>query len=159
VNTTPELPALHVLNSVFAGITGQDPYLVEQLKAGIEHALAAEGANPSPAVFASAVAALQKKLHPDGCDIRHGFEVCDAAASPAPADSLWTRMQVIDALKRLAPYPESTLLITNLQSAFCPPGTRWTPRRQAAYRDILDFIAALAIARKRERAKLTLLFM
>ncbi|HLP09673.1 MAG TPA: hypothetical protein VK178_16035 [Opitutaceae bacterium] len=163
-----ELPALHLLNAVFAGVTGQDLYLAQQLKAGIEQALAETGAVAvagasaaaiTPAAFAAAVQALQRKFTGADAQPQHGFAHCDAAQNPAPADSLWTRQQVLDALKRLAPYPEATLLITNLHATFCPPGRRWTERRQAAYREVLDFLAALAVARKRERANLTLLFL
>ncbi len=167
MSVPPELPALHLLNSVFAGVTGQDLYLAQQLKAGIEQALADGGmaavagaavAGVTPAAFAAAVQALQRKFTGED-DLRHGFAHCDAAQSPAAADSLWTRQQVLDALKRLAPYPEATLLITNLHATFCPPGRRWTVRRREAYREVLDFLAALAVARKRERANLTLLFL
>ena len=65
-------------------------------------------------------------------DLRHGFAHCDAAQGPAAADSLWAREQVLAALRRLAPYQEATLLITNLRATFCPPGKRWTERRRAA---------------------------
>jgi hypothetical protein len=165
-----DLPALHLLNTVFAGVTGQDLYLAEQMKAGIEQALAEQGgamvaagtgaiAAVSPAAFASAVQTLQRKFAGGEEDLRHGFAHCDAAQSPAAADSLWTREQVLAALKRLTPYQEATLLITNLHATFCPPGRRWTERRRTAYREVLDFLAALALARKRERAQLTLMFL
>jgi hypothetical protein len=162
-----DLPALHLLNTVFAGVTGQDLYLAEQLKAGIEQALSENGvtvvagaaAGVTPATFAAAVQALQRKFNGGTDDLRHGFAHWDAAQSPATPDSLWTREQVLAALKRLAPYQEATLLITNLHATFCPPGRRWTARRRAAYREVLDFLAALAVARKRRRANLTLMFL
>ena len=168
-----DLPALHLLNTVFAGVTGQDLYLAEQLKAGIEQALAEQGGAVvttavagaaavsaiSPAAFASAVQALQRKFTGGEDDLQHGFVHWDAALSPAAPDSLWTREQVLAALKRLAPYQEATLLITNLHATFCPPGRRWTERRRAAYREVLDFLAALAVARKRRRSNLTLMFL
>ena len=168
-----DLPALHLLNTVFAGVTGQDLYLAEQLKAGIEQALAEQGGvvvataaagaalvtGLSPAAFADAVQALQRRFAGGEDDLRHGFAHCDAAQGPAAADSLWAREQVLAALRRLAPYQEATLLITNLRATFCPPGKRWTERRRAAYREVLDFLAALALARKRERAQLTLMFL
>ena len=168
-----DLPALHLLNTVFAGITGQDLYLAEQMKAGIEQALADQGVAivapadsgseaglaVTPVSFAAAVQLLQRKFGGGTDDLRHGFAHCDAAQSPAAADSLWTREQVLAALKRLSPYQEATLLITNLHATFCPPGRRWTERRRTAYREVLDFLAALALARKRERAQLTLMFL
>lgn len=163
-----DLPALHLLNTVFAGVTGQDLYLAEQLKAGIEQALAEGGAlsaagavlaGVTPATFAAAVQVLQQRLGAGPDSLDHGFAHCDAAQSPAAADSLWTRQQVLEALRRLAPYTEATLLVTNLRATFCPPGQRWTERRRTAYREVLDFLAALAVSRKREHANLTLLFL
>lgn len=157
-----ELPALHLLNTVFASVTGQDLYLAQQLLAGIEQALAEPGATAAavtPAAFAAAVQTLQRKFGGEEESLEHGFAHCDAAEGPVAADSLWTRQQVLEALRRLAPYAEATLLITNLHATFCPPRRKWTERRRAAYREVLDFLAALAVSRKRERANLTLLFL
>ncbi len=150
-----ELPALHLLNTVLAGVTGQDLYFAQQIKEGIESALPA-GADS--AAFAEAVRLLRERLGGED-DARRGFAHWDAGTSPAPPDSLWSRQQIVDALKRLAPYAEATLLVTNLHAAFCPPGRRWTDRRRAAYREVLDFLANLALRRKRERTQLTLLFL
>ena len=113
-----DLPALHLLNTVFAGVTGQDLYLAEQLKAGIEQALAEQGGvvvataaagaalvtGVTPAAFAAAVQALQRRFAGGEDDLRHGFAHYDAAQGPAAPDSLWTREQVLAALRRLAPY-------------------------------------------------------
>jgi hypothetical protein len=62
-------------------------------------------------------------------------------------------------LKRLAAYPESTLLVTNLRSAHCPPDRRWTKRRRRDYDASLSLIEDLAAARSRRSASLNLLFL
>ena len=62
-------------------------------------------------------------------------------------------------LKQLAAYPESTLLVTNLRAAHCPPARRWTERRRRDYHDTLAFIRELAAARSRRDANLNLLFL
>lgn len=152
-----DLPALHLLNTVFAGVTGHDLYFAEQMKAGIDQALADAGPVPGAAGFAHAVQQLRRRL---GCnDDAHGFAHWDAARSPAAPDSLWSRQQVVDLLKRIAPYGEATLLITNLRAAFCPPGRRWTRRRLSAYREVLDYLPELAAARKRRHANLTVMVL
>jgi hypothetical protein len=156
----PDLPALHLLNTVFAGVTGQDLYFAEQLKAGIDQALADAGPALGAAGFAAAVQELQRRL---GCDDDNdnacGFAHWDAAQSPAAPDSLWSRQQVVDLLKRIAPYGEATLLITNLRSAFCPPGCRWTRRRLSAYSEALDYLLELAASRARRHANLRVMVM
>jgi len=154
----PDLPALHLLNSVFAGITGQDLYLAAQLKAGIEQALAETGGKAvAPGAFAQAVADLQARFGGDAA--RRGFFHWDAGDSPASPDSLWSRQQVLDGLKRLAPYAEATLLITGLREALCPQGRRWTDRRREAYREALAFFDALTAARKRTSAQVTVVVL
>ena len=62
-------------------------------------------------------------------------------------------------LKRLARYRESTLLITNLRPAHCPPDRRWTARREREYRETLALIRDLAAGRSRRSASLNLLFL
>jgi hypothetical protein len=62
-------------------------------------------------------------------------------------------------LKSLATYPESTLLVTNLRAAHCPPDKRWTERRRREYDDSLSLIRSLAAARSRRSANLNLLFL
>jgi hypothetical protein len=62
-------------------------------------------------------------------------------------------------LKQLAPYRESTLLITNLRPAVLPPEKRETPSRRREYDDLLTFLRELTAARSPSGADLTLLFL
>ena len=62
-------------------------------------------------------------------------------------------------LKRLAPYRESTLLVTNLRPALLPPERRLTPRREREYEEALEFIRDLAAARTPSHASLQVLFL
>ena len=156
----PDLPSLHLLNTVFAGVTGHDLYFAAQLKAGIDQALADAGPALGAAGFADAVQELQRRLGSiDFDENAYGFAHWDAAQCPAAPDSLWSRQQLVDLLKRIAPYTEATLLITNLRSAFCPPGCRWTRRRLSAYYEALGFLQELAAARSRRHANLRVMVM
>jgi hypothetical protein len=62
-------------------------------------------------------------------------------------------------LKHLAPYRESTLLVTNLRPALIPPEKRATARRLRDYDEALAFIRELAAARTAPSANLQLLFL
>ncbi len=62
-------------------------------------------------------------------------------------------------LKKLAPFRESTLLVTNLRPALIPPGRRATGRRQRDYDEALAFIRELAASRTVRGANLQLLFL
>ena len=153
-----QLRRLHFLNALFAPLTGHDLYLAQQIDAAISTSLgdAAERPPEDPS-FVSAAARLFERL----CSAkpRHGFFHWDAAADDAGAAPLFTRAGVMEGLKQLAAYPESTLLVTNLRAAQCPSTKRWTKRRRREYDETLTFIRDLAAARSRRSANLNLLFL
>jgi hypothetical protein len=172
------LRRLHYVNALFAGLTGHDLYLAQQIQSAIaaslenapdrpaDDAATATGVGPEgqdadgrpgdPA-FAAAAGRLLTRL----CDGRqdYGFFHWDAAESATGATPLFAREQVLTGLKQLAPYRESTLLVTNLRPAHCPPRGRWTSRRQREYRESLALIRDLAAARSRRSASVNLLFL
>lgn len=161
-----ELRRLHFINSLFAHATGSDLYLAEQIKSAIAFSLAEleaqaahapDGDERYDAAFNAAAAALLAKLfahHP-----KHGFYHWDASWSLAAATPLFTRAEVMAGLRRLAPYREATLLITNLRRSLVPPSRRATARRLREYQEALAFIQELAAARTAPHANLQLLFL
>jgi hypothetical protein len=161
-----DLRRLHFVNALFAHATGQDLYLAEQIKAAIAFSLAeleaqvAAQAVPAAAydaAFNAAAAALLARLfarHP-----RHGFYHWDASLTLAAATPLFTRAEIMAGLRALAPFRESTLLVTNLRPALIPPTRRATPRRQRDYAEALAFIQDLAAARTVRGSSLQLLFL
>lgn len=153
-----QLRRLHFLNALFAPLTGHDLYLAQQIDAAITSSLpeAEERTQQDPA-FVAAAAKLFERL----CSAQpaHGFFHWDANADDTGATPLFTRAGVMQGLKQLAAYPESTLLVTNLRAAQCPPTRRWTERRRREYDDTLAFIRQLAAARSRRHANLNLLFL
>ncbi len=161
-----DLRRLHFINGLFAHATGNDLYLAEQIKSAIAFSLTEleaqtlaqpELADEYDAAFNAAAAELMAKLfaqHP-----RHGFYHWDAALTLESATPLFTRAEVMAGLRQLAPFHESTLLITNLRQALIPPSRRATPRRQRDYEEALAFIRDLAAARTARSANLQLLFL
>jgi hypothetical protein len=155
---SPQLRRLHFLNALFAPLTGQDLYLAQQIDDAIVTTLGdAEERTPSDPAFIAAAARLFERL----CAARpeHGFFHWDAAADVTAVDPLFARAGLMSGLKQLAPFPESTLLVTNLRAAHCPAHRRWTGRREQAYHDSLALIRDLAAARTRRSANLNLLFL
>lgn len=152
------LRRLHFLNALFAPLTGHDLYLAQQIDAAIATSLDEAGSRAAvdPA-FADAAARLFARLCA-GRE-RHGFFHWDAATDAAGAEPLFARARVVEGLKHLATYPESTVLVTNLRAAHCPPDCRWSPRRRRDYDDTLSLIRDLAAARTRRSANLNLLFL
>ncbi len=161
-----QLRRLHFLNSLFAPLTGDDLYLAQQIDAAIstslgdakEHGPAGgELVEPSDPSFANAAAKLFERL----CSARpaHGFFHWDAGADDTGAAPLFARAGLMQGLKQLAGYRESTLLVTNLRAARCPPAKRWTKRRRRDYDDTLAYLSELAAARSGRHANLKLLFL
>lgn len=164
--SSDDLRRLHFINGLFAHATGNDLYLAEQIKAAIAFSLGEletqarehpEMAEKYDAAFNAAAAALLAKVFAH--QPRHGFYHWDAALTLESATPLFTRAEVMTGLKKLAPYRESTLLITNLRQALIPPSGRATPRRKRDYEEALDFIRDLAAARTARSANLQLLFL
>lgn len=178
MTSSDHLRRLHFINALFADLTGDDLYLAQQIQAAITTSLAealcrpaerpstseepacperVEGVESSDPAFTAAAARLLERL----CEGRqnHGFFHWDAAESTTAATPLFAREHVLEGLRRLARYHESTLLVTNLRPAHCPPRRRWTARRQREYRESLALIRDLAAARSRRSASVNLLFL
>lgn len=161
-----DLRRLHFINALFSHVTGHDLYLARQIAAGLAFSLAElearaaaepEAAARFDAAFNAAAARLLEKFCRDLP--RHGFFHWDATRTLHSSTPLFARAEIVAGLKQLAPYRESTLLITNLRPALLPPELRATPRRQRDYAEALAFIRELAAARTVESARLQLLFL
>ncbi len=169
-----KLRRLHFLNALFAPLTGHDLYLAEQLDAAITTSLddaveraatrgelveacAGEPVEASDPAFVAAAAQLFARLC--AAQPRHGFFHWDAGEGDAGASPLFARAGLMQGLKQLAPFAESTLLVSNLRAAHCPERRRWTERRQREYHESLSLIRDLAAARTRRNANMNLLFL
>jgi len=161
-----ELRRLHFINALFAHVTGRDLFLAHQIKAAIAFTLdefeaqAAGGSLPDSASAESFNAAAAKLLDRLYTRLpRHGFFHWDASRSLHSGTPLFARAEVMAGLKQLAPFRESTLLITNLRPAVLPPEKRETRRRLREYDDLLGFLRELTAARSPTGSDLTLLFL
>jgi hypothetical protein len=161
-----DLRRLHLVNALFAHATGHDLYLAEQIKEAIAFSLSEfqmqneahpEFAAKFDTAFNAAAAELLAKQFAHLP--RHGFFHWDAALTLASATPLFTRAEIMAGLKHLAPYRESTLLVTNLRPALIPPSRRATPRRRRDYDEAIAFVQALAASRTTRNVNLQLLFL
>jgi hypothetical protein len=161
-----DLRRLHFINALFGHVTGHDLYLANQIKGAITFSLTElaiqtarhpEFAAKYDAEFNAAAALLLAKLFAHLP--RRGFFHWDAALTPAAATPLFARAELMAGLRHLAPYRESTLLVTNLRPALIPPSRRATPRRKGDYEEALAFVQDLTAARTARTAELQLLFL
>ncbi len=163
---SPKLRRLHFLNSLFAPLTGSDLYLAEQIDAAIttdlDEAVGSAASDNSPVephdpAFVAAAAKLFERLC--SAQPKHGFFHFDAAADDTGASPLFARAGLMQGLKQLAAFSESTVLVTNLRIAHCPPDRRWTEKRQRNYDETLSLLRELTAARTRRTANVNLLFL
>lgn len=161
-----DLRRLHFVNALFSHATGDDLYLAEQIKSAITFSLAELSAQTAAhpefaaeydAEFNAAAAALVAKLFQHLP--RRGFFHWDAALDPTAATPLFARAELMRGLRQLAPYRDSTLLVTNLRPALIPTERRATSRRRRDYEEALAFIQDLTAARTTRNARLQLLFL
>jgi hypothetical protein len=161
-----ELRRLHFINALFAHTTGQDLYLADQIRGAIAFSLSEFeakiaaypwAAKTYDAMFNAAAATLLAKVF-SGQPL-HGFYHWDASLTLASSTPLFTRAEVMAGLRKLAPYRNSTLLVTNLRPALIPPAGRATARRKREYEEALEFIRDLAAARTVRDSNLQLLFL
>ncbi len=161
-----DLRRLHLINALFASVTGQDLYLAQQIKDAIAFSLAEletqTAAHPeSAARYDAAFTAAAARLLGQFFDTQpgHGFYHWDAARTSTSATPLFARDELMTGLKRLATFRESTLLVINLRPALLPPERRETARRIRDYEDTLAFLRDLAAARTAPSANLNLIFL
>jgi len=161
-----DLRRLHFINALFAHATGQDLYLAEQIKSAIAFSLSEleaqieahpEFARTYDVAFNAAATTLLVRVF--ARMPQHGFYHWDASLTLAASTPLFTRAEIMTGLRRLAPFRDSTLLVTNLRPALLPPSKRATPRRKRDYEEALAFIRDLAAARTSPTANLNLLFL
>jgi len=166
VTVSHDLRRLHFVDSLFAHVTGHDLYLAQQIKEAITFSLTEletqTREHPRTALtydqaFNAAAADLLAKLFSHLP--RHGFYHWDVSLSLVAATPLFTRAEVMQGLKHLAPFRESTLLITNLRPALLPPHRRASARRRRDYAEALEFIRTLAAARTTRSGAFHLLFL
>lgn len=161
-----DLRRLHFVNALFARVTGDDLYLARQIQEAIAFSLTElqeqtrehpEFAARYDAAFTAASARLLETFFAG--QPGHGFFHWDALSTLTSATPLFARTELMAGLRRLAPFRESTLLVTNLRAAFLPPEQRETARRRRDYEDALAYVQDLAAARTRSDASLRLLFL
>jgi len=161
-----DLRRLHFINALFAHVTGHDLYLARQIKEAITFSLAEleaqAAAHPEFAEkFDSEFNASAARLLERFCQglPRHGFFHWEAARTLHSATPLFARAEVMAGLKHLAPFRESTMVVTNLRPALLPANRRATAGRRRNYDETLEFIRELAAARTGPRSSLQLIFL
>ena len=145
MRSTSDIAQLLCINTRFAHLTRSDPYLARQIKDAVDRSLSD---STTPADKQAYQKALDRLARSFGLSSEAAsFAWIDTEEDPECRDPLWLRETIMSHLKKMAPHSGGTVLIANLSTSFRPPGKRWSPRRRAAYADMVDWLRDLIQAR------------
>ncbi len=153
-----DLTSLHLVNTLFADLTGSDLYLAKQIKDAIDASLLEDRNRSSLKTFFTQAVRKLTSNHLEDTPSSYGFRFCNATPNEEPLDPLWLRAEMLQQIKHLIHYKEATLIVTNLKKAICPKGKRWTKKRQQEYDDTIVYLRTFTCARIPSQTRLTLLF-
>jgi len=153
-----DLTSLHLVNTLFADLTGSDLYLAKQIKDAIDASLSKNRDQSSLKAFFNQAVRKLTSDHTEVAPSSYGFRFCNAAPNDNPLDPLWLRAEMLQQIKHLIQFNDATLIVTNLKKAICPKGKRWTKRRQLEYNDTIVYLRTFTCSRIPSKIRLTLLF-
>ena len=128
---------LHCLQVLFPDWTGEDPYLLRQIKESIEESLRADESEDTFENFSSMAGELRNKV-PTAVSSSHAFIRLDFTGKTW--DPLFARQEIIRQLKRHAGTEHVFLLVRGLRRALFPAARYRTRAREDAYGEATRFL-------------------
>jgi hypothetical protein len=147
---------LHLLNTLFPLLTGEDLYLAKQIEHTINFASTGDPEEPgnSDHFNAALVQLLEKYLTRDQ---NFGFYHWEAFLNNRAWDPLWAREEIIGGLKQIAGFQKSMFFGTGLRASIQYRNKTWTPRLDREYEEAVQYIRDLAAYWSTKNSKLTLI--
>lgn len=137
-----DLARLHCLKALFPDWTGQDAFLLNQLKASIEASIEASGTLTNSLETFTAMASSLRNASEGPAPFSHGFIRLDF--SNRTWDPLFARHEIIQAMKKQAGMQHLFLVIVGLDQAIFPNARYRTKARATAKQQVVDVINELA---------------
>lgn len=152
-----DLARLHCLQALFPDWTGNDRFLLQQLKDSIEASIRQQpGLNDTFETFSSMATCLRDE-GPNPAPASHGFIRLDFTGRTW--DPLFAQQEIVRALKREAGTDHVFLLIRGLREALFPRARYRTRAREAAYTEATRFIDQLARRWSTRSSQIHLLYL
>lgn len=149
---------LHILNTLFPLLTGNDLYLAREIERAINFSATGDpevcGAEED---FNDALVQLLEKYL--SRDHRFGFFHWDAFSGQRPFDPLWAREEIIAGLKQIAGFPRALFLGTGLRKAIQGNRKKWNAGLDAEYEEAVEYMRRLAVHWTTGSSNLTLIIM
>jgi hypothetical protein len=147
---------LHCLQALFPDWTGEDLFLIKQLKDSIEISLRQEDTEDTFENFSHLAEDLRRQT-PGPLPSSHAFISLDF--SEKTWDPLFARQEIIRRLKREAGKDHIFLLVRGLRRALFPKARYRTKAREAAYLEATRFVDDLAREWSTQSSKVHLLYI
>jgi len=152
------LTKLHLLNSLFPLLTGEDLFHAQQIQSAINYSLTGNTeTHPNDEQFNEALVKLLEKYLTKNADF--GFYYWDATADERPYDPLFAREAVIRGFKTLAGFHKGMFIVTGLRSAVQGKHKKFNEQLEREYEEAVEYLRNLASQWTTASADLTLLFI
>ncbi len=149
---------LHLLNTLFPLLTGEDLYLAKQIEQTINFASTGDPEQPgNPDHFNNALVQLLEKYLTREQDF--GFYHWEAFLENRHFDPLWARQEVISGFKQLAGFQNAMFFGTGLRLSIQGKSNRWTTKLDREYEEAVEYIRELAAYWTTKNSKLTLILL
>ena len=146
---------LHLLNTLFPLLTGEDLYLAKQIEQTINFTSTGDPEEPgNQDHFNNALIQLLEKYLTQ--DQNFGFYHWEAHLDYRSWDPLWAREEIISGLKQIAGFKKAMFFGTGLRSSIQGAQITWTSKLDQEYEEAVEYIRDLAAYWTTKRSQLTL---
>lgn len=156
INSKEDLAKLHFVQNLFGQATGEDPYLIQNIKEAIELSLKEEE-SLDESIDTFAEVAMRLFRDQPFLDASYGFFHLDL--SKRGFDPLFIREELVAGFKKVSGFDNCLILVTGLRRAICPDGRRFTQRLRAKYDDAIAYIDEMALKWRTENSDLSILYL
>lgn len=149
---------LHLLNTLFPLLTGEDLYLAKQIEHTINFASTGDPEEPgNQDYFNDALGHLLKKYL--SREQNFGFYHWEASLNNGAWDLLWAREEIIAGLKQIAGFQKAMFFGTGLRSSVQGSHKRWNAKRDREYEEAVEYVRDLAAYWTTKNSQLTLILL
>ena len=149
---------LHLLNTLFPLLTGEDLYLAKQIEQTINFTSTGDPEEPGHHDhFNDALVQLLEKYLTRDQDF--GFYHWEAYLENRPFDPLWAREEIILGLKQIAGFERAMFFGTGLRLSIQGSRKRWNARLDREYEEAVEYIRELAAYWTTKNSQLTLILL
>ena len=157
-NQRDQITRLHLLNTLFPLLTGEDLYLAKQIEHTINFASTGNPEEPgNQAHFNKAIVQLLEKYLTR--EQNFGFFHWEAFLNDRDWDPLWARLEVISGLKQVAGFQKAMFFGTGLRSSIQGSQKSWSPKLDREYEEAVQHVRDLAAYWTTKNSQLTVILL